>query len=51
MKKKKLEKKLILPTETIRLLDAPELAEVVGGARTDTCTCPSCGNRHSTCPV
>lgn len=48
---KKTTKKLHLPRETVRQLDTKDLDVVVGGKPTDTCTCPSCGNPHSTCPV
>jgi natural product precursor len=48
--KKKTARKLALPKETLRELRVPELEDVMGGA-TVTCTCPSCGNPHSTCPV
>jgi natural product precursor len=48
--KKKTPKKLMLSKETVREIKQRELETVVGG-RTNTCDCPSCGNRHSTCPV
>jgi hypothetical protein len=47
--KKKIARKLSLPKEVVRQLQAPELSDVGGGA-TDTCNCGSCGNPRSTCP-
>jgi hypothetical protein len=47
--KKKTAKKLILPKETVRQMQVPELEAAAGGA-TATCVCGSCGNPRSTCP-
>jgi natural product precursor len=49
--KKKTTKKLTLPKEIVRELQVPQLDEIAGGATAATCTCPSCGNNRSTCPV
>ena len=49
--KKKTEKKLTLPKETVRELQVLELEPVVAGATVTCVVCGSCGNPHSTCPV
>ena len=48
--KKKIAKKLTLPKETLRALQADELEVIAGGAPTNI-GCGTCGNPRSTCPI
>lgn len=48
--KKNAKKKLVLPKDTVRDLQVPDLEHAAGGG-TLTCDCNSCGNNRSTCPV
>jgi len=47
--KRKTTRKLILPRDIVRDLQAPELEAVAGGVSVNA-ACGSCGNPRSTCP-